>query len=65
MPMPAANECDLTHDNGSEHHLEDRKILEEQLADNHIVSRHSPLLEKKTKNNAQNKADEQLGSFIS
>jgi hypothetical protein len=61
---PQEMNTDLTYDNGSQHHLEDREILEEQLADDHIVSRYSPLLEKKTKTDAQDKTDEQLGSFI-
>jgi len=61
---PQKMNTDLTHDNGSQHHLEDREILEKQLTDDHIVSRHSPLLEKKTKTDTQEKTDDQLGSFI-
>jgi hypothetical protein len=57
-------DADLTNDNGSQHHLEDRKVLEEQLADDDIVPRHSPLLEKKTKNDTQEKTNDPLGSFI-
>jgi hypothetical protein len=61
---PQKMNTDRPYDNGSQHHLDDRKILEEQLADDHIVSRNSPLLEKKPKTDTQDKTDDQLSSPI-